>query len=356
MRLKQIYLKNFRCFTEKTFDLDSNVIIIQGQNGVGKTSLVEAIHYLCYMKSFRTRHNAELASLNTDTTFFVRGVIAKEHTHDLQTKHTISVGFASNKKRVRIDDAVIGSYKELFAYYQVVTVTDADIDIIRSGPACRRSFLDEVALLNNYDYVEVLRAYKDVVAQKNALLRSKSYDEIQHTVWTKKLFSLSAHMVAQRMQAIEILHYHVKELCREYQIPEYDVSIQYQAKQEYSDFNEGSQFLIREKIMGRSLAGAHLDEVFVDMLCKNMRTFGSRGQQKLATLLLKIAQVRYLVSKGQRPIFVLDDFVTDFDTSKLSLALRIIESLPVQVIFTTPLDTNMLFGSSDAASAQIIRL
>src|SRR3989338_259222 len=109
MRLEKIELKNFRCFTKVSFDFSTDIVIIYGNNGSGKTTIIEALHYLCYLSSFRSRLPGEIAQFESES-FFIKGTVTQE---DLEVVE-IQVGFAKKQKIAKIGQKPISSYKELF--------------------------------------------------------------------------------------------------------------------------------------------------------------------------------------------------------------------------------------------------
>src|SRR3989338_8497805 len=121
--IQQVQIKNFRCFESSVFDFASSVVIIEGHNGSGKTSLLEALHYGCYLRSFRTHISRDLVAFGQDTFFL--GI-----TYD---SHVISVGLQGVKKQVKIDARAITSYKELRDFYRSITITEDDLELVRGA-------------------------------------------------------------------------------------------------------------------------------------------------------------------------------------------------------------------------------
>lgn len=169
LQLASIYLKDFRCFDQTTIDLDCPIILICGANGTGKTSLLEALYYGCYLRSFRTHTSKDLIALGKESffvKFLIRGGI-KENGID----HTIQIGFANNKRLVKVDNKTTVSYKELLSYYRVVSLTEDDLKLVQDGPEERRSFMDQALLLDDAAFLMTLREYRTVLENRNALFQ-----------------------------------------------------------------------------------------------------------------------------------------------------------------------------------------
>ncbi len=180
MRLKKLHLKHFRCFDKATFDLDGKVVFVNGSNGTGKSSLLEALHYLCYLRSFRATSTRDLIQFGQDGFFarveFVSGTPFIEH--DLQ------VGFENKKRSVKLNKKAINSFKELMDHYRIVTLTEDDMAIIKGGPDVRRHFIDQAVLLSDQQYATQVRRFKQVLENRNSLLQSRRCTKDSCELWT----------------------------------------------------------------------------------------------------------------------------------------------------------------------------
>ena len=308
-------------------------MLIEGLNGSGKTSLLEAIHYLCYVRSFRTHIPHDLVSFGNET-FFIAATLQNDE---------VTIGSTGTKRQVKINQKAITSYTELRSVCRVVTVTQEDIDIVKSSPEKRRSFLDHALVLHNTELTESMKTFRHILDTRNAfLLRGGTEDEF--AIWTEKLWVSSCIIQKARRVFLATMLEHAQKL-EGYFLPSHTFSISYRAKQEqigesYQQFYAQSQKLFeRERYLRRSLFGAHLDDIEILFNDKPARLFSSRGQQKLLTLFLKIAQVATLKSIHGSTIFLIDDFLSDFDNATLLRIIKTCLFLQVQLIFTTPLSS-----------------
>ncbi len=356
MKLQKIELKNFRCFTKDTFDFSSDIVIIYGNNGSGKTTILESLHYLCYLSSFRSRLPSEITQFEADN-FFIKGTILQDDNQTID----IQVGFSKKQKIAKVGSNPISSYKELFPYYQVVTLTIDDLALIQESPTVRRNFIDHAILLANPEYIDILKRYKQILQQRNALLQQQFSFE-SYKIWTEQLWQASNIIQKERVHALDRLHTTVLKLLHTFFDANYTLDITYNYKNMLSD-ESFEQFLERKKglityeqMLQRSDFGAHLDDFTIQFCNKKLKSFGSRGQQKLLALLIKVAQILNLQEKGQNPIFLLDDFITDFDAQRLGSILKLLQTLKCQLIISSPIREKLLEELLSHANISTIEL
>jgi DNA replication and repair protein RecF len=317
---------------------------VEGPNGSGKTSLLEALHYLCYLRSFRTHTPRDLVNLEASSFFIKAQLIDKTgNTTDIQ------IGFSGKKRLVKVNQKPVQSFKELMDYYRVITITEDDLTLIKGSPDVRRSFLDQSMVLFDPESIVQLRTFKAVVEQRNSLLGSNP-SSTSIGVWTKQLWEQSRNLQRKRKEMLERLEGQVNELLLLYFSQKEGVTVQlvYTPKNDdlgdsFEQFLQKSSGVFEEEFrLRRSLFGAHLDDFSIIFCQKKSKVYASRGQQKLLTVLLKIAQMKELVVLAGPSIFLLDDFLTDFDETTAKTLISLLISLKSQLIFTCPVQGGVL--------------
>ena len=347
MQLKKLILKNFRCFEDLTLEFDSNRILILGENGSGKSSIMEAIHYLCYLKSFRTSTPKDLIKFDSDNLFIKA---------EFDRIEPVQAGYAGtpSSKTVKISDKKIYKFKELMQHCSAITLTEEDLAIVSGQPEIRRKLIDQQVLLHNPQQIRLYSDYKRVLENRNALLKKKPISIESYCLWTDKLLEISTEIKDARIERIKAIQDEIVKLAK-LNFAEFEINLKYQEKTEGL---KNSKDLLHKKFdlhkrevdWGRTLIGCHLDDILIDFNGNPAKAFASRGQKKVITLLIKTAQITDLLTFNRPTIFLLDDFLTDLDNSRMEQAIKMLNQLDCQMVFSCPLENieikNRLIGSS----------
>jgi DNA replication and repair protein RecF len=357
LQLSSIELKNFRCFSHLQLNFSAPYVLLEGPNGIGKTSILEALYYTCYLRSFRTYSPKELISFNQNEFFLKIGVDSLDG-----LSHDIQIGMSKSKRLVKVDQRAISSYKELMTYYRVISLTEDDLALVQGSPQFRRLFLDQMLLLLYPEYGQTLKEYRQIVDQKNAFLQQQRRpDKDTYTALTQQQWKLAAIVEDKRRSILDCLSKKVAELNNTFVENGHDILFSYRPKKKlessFEEYIDKNPLLPeQESRFGRSLFGAHLDDIIITLKDRFSRTYASRGQQKLILLLLKIAQLRILDDMGSQSIFLLDDFMTDFDEKHALELISALDSLDSQLIFTAPLSGGLLAEKIKRKGGRCIKL
>jgi DNA replication and repair protein RecF len=320
-------------------------VVIECPNGAGKTSLLEALHFMCYLRSFRVSHNRTLIQEGQDT-LFLRALI-NDQQEEVGLVRDLKVGYAGNNKIVSLDSTAIRSYKELLATYRVMTITDDDMDLIKAGPLVRRIFMDQSLVLHDHEYASILRVFRRVLEQRNSVLATRNFDQQSYDLWTFQLWEKTHLLQARRIEWLETIEVQVNEFLSEFFDPSYAIRIYYCPKKgnfdmTYEMFRKTYATLVREEGMtAHSCFGAHLDDISINFQNRHSRLFASRGQQKLLVVLIKLAYtVSFARAKGTS-LVLLDDFLTDFDKKITERLLDLLENKISNCQFLITIPTNL---------------
>lgn len=355
--LRALRLVNFRNYADDTVLLAPGLNVVVGDNAQGKTNLLEAVSFAVTGSSPRTPKENEVVRWEAD---FARteARVALDGSTD---ERKVAIGYApGQKKRITVDGAPepsLTNYAAGGAGARVVTFFPDDIRVVKGAPADRREFLDALLSSLRPAYARAAGEYARAVQQRNQLLRrirDGFSSERTLATWDRKVVDLGATVLEGRAAALPVLEEHFKDSLRALYGPE-KAAIRYS----YSATLEGYSEALREAHSadverGTTSVGPHRDDFEVSLGGVDLTTFGSQGQQRLATLALKFAArdfVRGVV--GDDPILLFDDVMSELDERRREfLAGYFLESTQA-VITTTNLD---YFGPEILQRTRIIRI
>ncbi|MDQ4126554.1 MAG: DNA replication/repair protein RecF [Actinomycetota bacterium] len=355
--LRALRLVNFRNYADDTVLLGPGLNVVVGDNAQGKTNLLEAVSFAVTGSSPRTPKENEVVHWGAD---FARteARIALDGSAD---ERKVAIGYApGQKKRITVDGASepsLTNYAAGAAGARVVTFFPDDIRVVKGAPADRREFLDALLSSLRPAYARAAGEYAKAVQQRNQLLRrirDGFSSERTLATWDRKVVDLGKTVLEGREAAVPVLEEHFKDSLRALYGPE-KAAIRYS----YSATLEGYSEALREAHSadvdrGTTSVGPHRDDFEVSLGGVDLTTFGSQGQQRLATLALKFAArdfVRGVV--GDDPILLFDDVMSELDERRREfLAEYFLES--TQAVITT---TNLeYFGQDVLQRTRIIRI
>lgn len=306
MQLKALHLHNFRLYVDRAFLFGEGVNAIYGNNGQGKTALLEAIYLLITGRSFRS---ARLSELIRHGASYLR-VEAHFNKHSVEQK--LVLWSDGKQRRVFYNGNPCASPTALLGIIRGGLLTPEDIALIKGAPAGRRLFLDMNIAQTDPIYVHNLLRYNRALLQRNTLLRRKSDAAI--TMWEEQMASAAAYLVRQRRQTLAELQHQLTVLQGDVEA----IQIKYCCcAPEQADTLEAlkaffSQELARQRakelLIGFSLIGPHKEDLALSNATGLLKAYGSEGQQRASVAMLRLAEWHNLKILGdQTPLMLLDD-------------------------------------------------
>lgn len=358
--VSQLQIKNFRCFEDRLFEFTAPIVLIEGANGTGKTSIVEALHFLCYVKSFRALSPRELIAHNNPA-FFIRALLRHDAVED-----SIQAGFAGAQRLIKINEQTVKSYKELVDHYRVITITEHDLSLIQEGPANRRQWIDLAMGIQVPAWAGYLKKAVDLHEQRSRSLYNSACTPELYEAWTVTEWEHTRMIQLQRIEYLAQLEEALKQLIASelFSAAAPEIRLRYIPKlsclqDSYEAFIAQNPQLHAEEVRAcRTLFGFHLDDIEIQLFGHATRYYASRGQQKLTLLLLKAAQTTLLTPSKGPTLIILDDFVTDLDERRMQQLLSLFMGLGTQLIITSPRRDTLLHEtiSQSSYAYQIITL
>ncbi len=330
--LKKVIISNFRNIEFQDLDFSPNINCISGNNGEGKTNLLDAIYYLSMTKSaflssdkFNLRHDSE--------SFVVSGKYLMENT--LESKFAISVSDKGEKKLKR-DEKPYKKVSEHIGVLPVVMVSPADTVLVSEYGEERRKFVNSVLSQMDKEYLTALQQYNRLLLQRNKMLKEYVDGELISVI-DMQMSSLAESIYKKRKIFATNLSHIVGVYYRSLSGGEEDVKVEYK-----SDIQNGalqdllSQKLERDILLKYTSVGIHRDDFIFTIDNYPIRRYGSQGQQKSFLVALKFAQYDIMkMNYGYPPLLLLDDIFDKLDMGRTSNLLSMVSSQDFGQIFIT---------------------
>jgi DNA replication and repair protein RecF len=309
---------NFRNLKDAELALGAREIFLVGENGQGKTNLLEAVHLLCLGSSFREKHESALVRDPSSPA----GLFGRYQSADAGV--SLSLLMAPGRAReMRLDEKPVADRRDLLAQVLCVCFVQQDMEFVAGPPEARRRFFDQTAVLSDLGFLETLRAYRQVLKARNLCLRESRDDLLD--VYDQQLAALGLSIQARRGELVRDFDAVFSPLCREITgaAEEDGVRIRYRPSWEtLRDAGEVCAHLgaqrERDRRLGVTCSGPHRD------LCsyvlpggRDYAPFASTGQLRLCALSLRVAQATFLAARtGRLPVLLLDDVLLELDPGR----------------------------------------
>lgn len=342
MKIKGLYLHNFRNYGLCSLQFPAMVNIFYGKNAQGKTNLLEAIFYASFGMSHRTFQEDDLfgdgrreMAVKADFTSF-------DSDYEIKIKRYEQNGRI--KKELLLDNVNIRA-KEHYGTLNTVMFSPEDLQLIKGEPQQRRRFFDMQIAQTDKAYYELLVKYNRLLQQRNRLLkeiRDNNGDKGQLNLWNNELSATAARIIKKRLAALEELLVIASGIYASIAGGSETMLINYALKTS-NDFilqqsdkseNEWQEFYLKELherqaldiLRGNTSIGPHRDDLFFYVSGKLLKSFGSQGQQRSAALALKLAQLEYVKNNtGEYPVLLLDDVMSELDSERRTHLLKFID-------------------------------
>ncbi|MCS7221281.1 MAG: DNA replication/repair protein RecF [Anaerolineae bacterium] len=400
--MHHLSLTNFRNYIRLELDFPARWTLLQGGNAQGKSNLLEAIYYLATGRALQAEAERELVNWLAleDPLPYARAAADITHAHQSQRLEITLMpangpGRLLNfRKQVRIN-GVIRRALDLVGNLRVVLFVPQDIELIAGPPAHRRRYLDVALCQMSRAYCRALASYNQVLAQRNALLRAfqergaasmRGSDQEQLQFWNEQLIEHGTLLMRERQRFVANLDIEARARHREltngreylqlYYVPSFDPAgrplpnaqlplalapngiepASFPPPAEVAEaFADHLRALYqREFATGVTLVGPHRDDLRFMVANRDLRIYGSRGQQRTAALALKLAEVQVMAQEtGEPPILLLDDVMSELDATRRQMVLRTLNDVAQAIITTTDWED---FTPSFRAQAHLLRV
>ncbi len=336
MYLSKLSLTNFKNYEQAEIEFSPKINCFVGNNGVGKTNILDAIHYLSLTKSFF--NNIDSSNIRHPEDFFIiQGLFNKDGEDD-----SIFCSFQRQKQKVLKRNSK--DYQKLSDHigrYPVVMISPADSGLITEGSEERRKFLNKIISQYDPEYLDSVLKYNKALQQRNKLLKnfreSGSFEEDMLLVWDSQLVRYGNYIYNEREKLVSELIPVFNEYYTFISDDRESVRLGYRSHLGDGEFGEAlKNSLAKDRILEYTTIGIHKDDLGLEMSSYPVKSIGSQGQQKSYLVALKLAKFDYIKRKaGFPPILLLDDIFDKFDANRVEKIIRLVGNHRFGQIFIT---------------------
>ena len=314
MHFKSIKFYNFRNINNGIVLFNKDDIILEGMNGQGKTNILESVYTLCYGNSFRTQVSREMIK-HGERIMNLSAIIEDED--DI---YEVSYSLELNKRKIILNGKEVKDRKELIYLFPCIVFTHDDIDFIKGEPEMRRKFFDQTLSMYDPIYLNYIRSYRNILAQRNAAIKNNQISLLD--IYDVKLANLGFEIIKSRKTMVNEFNEIFPFLYKKISGTEKNITVNYRSSwEEKENPNQIIEYLKethdRDIKLLTTTSGIHRDRFTVNDENGPLVITGSTGQIRLASLLFRIAEARIFKDKtGKDPILLLDDVLLELDDIK----------------------------------------
>jgi DNA replication and repair protein RecF len=346
-RLATLTVRDFRNLARVELTPPSDGVVVIGENGQGKTNLLEAIYYLQILRSIRGARDHDLVRFGAEA-FHIAASVETDRAHD------VGIGFerAGRRKRIRVDGVIPDRLSDGLGSLPSVMFSPADVDLVSGPPTARRRFLDITLALTARGYLSALQRYRAALLRRNAALRDAARRgrpvDAAITVWEPPLAEHGARLWSERKAWVESAAKTFEELC--HAIGEAGkMALRYASTtSETAEPRASLESALAEKRpmdlrRGLTHAGPHRDDLVITLDGRDLRIFGSAGQQRTAAIALRMLEARTFRDRtGRAPVFLLDDPFAELDLRRATRVLELLEGSGLgQTLLAVPRESDI---------------
>lgn len=336
MYLKNINLSNFKNYSEIDVEFSPRINCFVGDNGVGKTNILDAIHYLSLTKSYFV--NVDSVNIRHGDDFFIIKGIFNNSVEDEE----VVCGLQRGKRKVfRRNGKEYSRISDHIGRYPVVMISPADSSIITGGSEERRKFMNNVISQFDRNYLNDIITYNKALKQRNRLLKDYAsggrFDRQMLELWEQQMLTPARNIYGSRSGFVEEIvplfqqyYDHISEEREKVKL-KYKSQLSKRSMKELFDRN-----IDKDRIMRFTTSGIHRDDLILEMDEFPIKEIGSQGQQKSYLVALKLAKFEYIRNKGgMKPILLMDDVFDKFDEHRVAQIIELVSENRFGQIFIT---------------------
>lgn len=326
MHLKHLSLVNYKSFESKTLDFNPVINCLVGENGVGKTNILDAIYHLSFGKSYFNPVSTQNVKHGTEF-FVIEGAFEKEN----RTEKIVCSFKKGAKKIIKRNGKAYERFSEHIGFLPLVIISPADRNLIIEGSDTRRKFIDGVISQSDKDYLQTLIQYNKVLTQRNSLLKyfvaNNTFSADTLSIYNTQLHERGSLIYKKRKLFLETFIPIFREQYAIISNKEEHIDLSYDSKlAEHSLLHLLENALEKDRALQYTSVGIHKDDLDLTISGHPIKKFGSQGQQKSFLIALKLAQFHFIKEQSKTtPILLLDDIFDKLDEKRVSQLISLVE-------------------------------
>ncbi len=343
MRAESLELYNFRNYENEKISFGDEVNIIYGDNGMGKTNILEAVYYFSYGRSFRAG-GREVIKDGEKESRIALSFFNNERNYEGEIKF-----LSGKRKEIYLNEIELKKTSQLLGNFICVVFTPDEMSVIKGLPDVRRRFVDSSIMPLRPQFIKELIHYRNIINQKTALLKMRDYTTLD--IWNEKLAESGSKIMLMRSSYIKRMEEKAAELQKEISSDKEILTVRYspcvKMGESIDEIKENflrklEEYKEKEKENLFCMAGIHRDEVDFSINGKIAKSYASQGQIRTAVLCLKSAQMEIIKEEtGDYPIMLLDDILSELDKKRRDFLISQIKGKQI-IITCTDLENSFI--------------
>lgn len=346
MYVENIRLINFRNYHNLNINLNRKTNIFIGKNAQGKTNLLESIYICATGRSFRTNRDREIINFNKEEAYIGATMNVGKFDRFIEIKME-----REKPKRIRVNKTELKNYRELYSGLNVVVFSPEDLKLVKEGPSERRKFLDTEISQIKPVYSYNTSRYNKILFQRNNILRSNKFkNDVKPLleIFDLQLAKIGTDIIIERDKYVKELSVISKITHNKITLSNENLELIYQTNIDILDnklemekgYLQKLRYSIDKDIEGRSTNfGPHRDDIIMTINNKDLKTYGSQGQQRTAVLSIKLSEVELIKKeKGSYPVLLLDDVFSELDGERRKYLIKSFHEMQTLITVTDAID------------------
>lgn len=340
MYLTELKIKNFRNHNYLSFSFNKGVTLITGNNGVGKTNIVEAIYYLSFIKSFRGVSDIELINQDKDNCSIEATVKEGELTNK------ILIVIQKDSRFVYLNNKPVSKLSELSNIVNALIFEPKDVMLFKGSPKDRRTFIDVSLSKKSGAYLWLISKYEKYLKERNEILKREEIDQKMLDITTEMLVKLSVQIISYRALYFKDINDILNNITRALTGVKGEMKLVYKPfvpnDKEILDnakitYKRALETDLKKKV---TTVGIHREDFSMMLNGRDIALYGSQGENRLAALVLKLTPYFLIKDQNKKPIVILDDVMSELDEINQNKFLRFIKKFNQVFITATKLSLN----------------